>query len=43
MAFGPSISAAVLDEARSIAMQNGVLTDEFKPYEVHLYQLRGAR
>ena len=43
LGIGPSISAAVLDESRTIAMQNGVLTDEFKPYEVHLYQLRGAR
>lgn len=43
LSFGPLPSATVLDESRSLAMQNGVLTDEFKPYEVHLYQLRGAR
>jgi hypothetical protein len=28
---------------RSIAMRNGELTDEFKPYEVHLYELRRAK
>jgi len=41
--LGPSVSAIVLDESRSVPMRNGELTDEFKPYEVHLYKLRGAK
>ena len=41
--FGSSISATVLDESRSIAMKDGVLKDEFKPYEVHLYQLQRSQ
>jgi len=40
LGFGKSISAIVIDESRTITMQNGFLNDEFKPYEVHLYQLQ---
>ena len=43
LALGQSLSATVLDESRSIPMRNGELTDEFKPYEVHLYELRRAK
>ena len=38
--FGSDLSATVLDESRRISTRNGELTDEFKPYEVHLYELR---
>jgi hypothetical protein len=36
-------SATVLDEARSIPVRNGEFSDAFKPYEVHLYELKGAK
>ena len=38
-----SRSAIVLDESRSIPIRNGELTDDFKPYEVHLYELQRAK
>ncbi|HUL51143.1 MAG TPA: hypothetical protein VLU94_01030 [Candidatus Nitrosotalea sp.] len=38
--LGPSVSATVLGESRSLRMQDNGLTDEFKPYEVHLYELK---
>jgi hypothetical protein len=41
--LGAAVSAIVLDESRSISMRNGEFTDQFKPYEVHLYELRGAK
>ena len=31
---------SVLDEARSISVENGTFTDEFEPYAVHLYERR---
>ncbi|MCI0535666.1 MAG: hypothetical protein L0Z50_10610, partial [Verrucomicrobiales bacterium] len=40
---GPWVSAAALDESRTIPVRNGELIDEFKPYEVHLYELRGVK
>jgi hypothetical protein len=43
LGLGPSVSATVLEESRSIPMQHGELIDHFKPYEVHLYELRRAR
>ena len=43
LALGQSLSATVLEESRNIPMRNGELTDEFKPYEVHLYELRRAK
>jgi hypothetical protein len=42
LGVGQSRSAIVLDEARSIPVRNGEFSDEFKPYEVHLYELRQA-
>jgi hypothetical protein len=33
-------SATVLDEPRRIPIRNGAFADDFKPYAVHLYQLR---
>ena len=33
----------VLDEARRIPAPNGKFTDDFKPYEVHLYQILGGK
>jgi hypothetical protein len=42
LGLGPSIRARVLDESRSIPMENGELADAFKPYEVHLYEIRRA-
>jgi hypothetical protein len=41
--LGPWVSATALDESRTIPMRNGELADEFEPYEVHLYELRGAK
>jgi hypothetical protein len=43
LALGQSLSTAVLEESRSIPIRNGEFTDEFKPYEVHLYELRRAK
>jgi hypothetical protein len=43
LGLGPALSATVLDESRSIPVANGEFSDEFKPYEVHLYELRGAK
>jgi hypothetical protein len=43
MGLGSSILATVLDESRSIPVRNGELADEFKSYEVHLYELRRAK
>jgi len=40
---GQSLLATVLEESRDIPLRNGELTDEFKPYEVHLYELRRAK
>jgi hypothetical protein len=37
--FTGDTSAEVLDEARTLPVRNGQFTDEFKPYEVHLYKL----
>ena len=41
--LGEAVLANVLDESRSIAMPNGELTDDFKAYEVHLYELRRTK
>jgi hypothetical protein len=35
-------SAEVLGEARNIAVNGGEFTDDFKPYEVHLYRIKSA-
>ncbi len=52
LGLGPSVTATVLDEARSIPMRDTgrinesrpiELTDEFKPYEVHLYEIRRSK
>jgi hypothetical protein len=43
LGIGQPISATVLEESRSMPVRNGELTDEFKPYEVHLYELRRAK
>jgi hypothetical protein len=43
LGLGPSLSATVLEESRSLSMRNGGLIDDFKPYEVHLYELRRAK
>jgi len=40
LGFGRAIAVTVLDESRSFPMRNGELADDFKPYEVHLYELR---
>jgi hypothetical protein len=40
---GPLVSASVLDESRTIPIQNAELADEFEPYEVHLYALQRAK
>ena len=42
LGLGSELSATVLDESRRISTRNGELTDDFKPYEVHLYELRRA-
>jgi hypothetical protein len=34
--------AEVLDETRELGVVNGVFRDAFKPYDVHLYRIRGA-
>jgi hypothetical protein len=39
----PAVSAIVLGESRSLPLRNGEFTDEFKPYEVHLYELRHGK
>jgi hypothetical protein len=36
-------SATVLDESRQIPVRNGAFADDFKPYEVHLYQWQRNR
>lgn len=33
----------VLNESRSITLRNEAFTDEFNPYDVHLYRLRGSK
>ena len=33
----------VLDEARHLPLQRGKFTDDFKPYEVHLYRILGGK
>jgi hypothetical protein len=40
--LGSFLAVTVLNESRTLQMKNGAFTDEFKPYEVHLYELRGA-
>jgi hypothetical protein len=40
---GQSLLATVLEESRSVPAPNGEFSDEFKPYEVHLYELRRAK
>jgi hypothetical protein len=51
LGLGPSVKATVLDEARGLPLRDAgridesgpiELTDDFKPYEVHLYELRRA-
>jgi len=37
----PSSTATVLGENRQIGVQNGVFSDFFQPYEVHLYRIQG--
>jgi hypothetical protein len=41
--IGSPFSASVLEETRSIPVANFEWSDDFKPYEVHLYELRLAR
>jgi hypothetical protein len=41
--LGAPVSVTVLGESRRVPLQNGELTDEFRPYEVHLYELRRAK
>ena len=31
----------VLEESRQLSVERGVFADDFKPYEVHLYRLKG--
>ena len=33
----------IMGESREIRVQNGSFSDDFAPYAVHLYQLRGAK
>jgi hypothetical protein len=33
--------AEVLGEKRSVSVREGGLSDDFKPYEVHLYRIAG--
>ena len=37
---GSHDSVEVLGEGRTLALRDGVLTDEFSPYQVHLYRIR---
>jgi hypothetical protein len=41
--IGSPLSASVLEETRSVPVANFEWSDDFKPYEVHLYELRWAR
>ena len=36
-------AAEVLGESRRISARKGEFADEFRPYAVHLYQIRGAK
>jgi len=33
-------SAAVLEENRTVAVQNGQFMDTYKPFDVHVYELK---
>jgi hypothetical protein len=35
----PTMPVEVMGEARSVAVESGKFTDDFKPYEVHLYRM----
>jgi hypothetical protein len=37
--IGNATSADVLDESRAITLKNGILTDDFGPYAVHVYTI----
>jgi len=52
LSMGRSVVASVMDESRTIPMRKGgspddsnpyEMADDFKPYEVHLYELRRAK
>jgi hypothetical protein len=36
-------SVEVIDEARTVTVTSGEFSDEFKPYEVHLYRFQAAK
>ena len=36
------VRAEVLGEARTVEVRDGVFTDEFAPWDVHLYLIRGG-
>jgi len=38
-----NVRAEVLGESRHVSVRRGEFTDEFKPYEVHLYQARTSQ
>jgi hypothetical protein len=35
----PTATASVKGETRSVSISNGTMTDSFKPYEVHIYEV----